>query len=423
MKILVVGSGGREHAIAWKLSQSSTQPTLYFAPGNPGMASLGQRLDIDPLDVQGLLLYAKREGIDLTLVGPEAPLAAGIVDAFEAAGLFIFGPTQAAARMEASKAFAKEIMIEAKVPTARYVHCQTRAEAEAALSTFTPPYVIKQDGLAAGKGVTLAPDLPTAHEALAAAEAAHSPVVIEEFLHGQELSVLAICDGTRAIPLVAAQDHKQIGEGDTGPNTGGMGAYAPVPWVTPALMETVRHRILQPVLETLRAKGILYKGVLYAGLMIAPEGAPSVIEFNARFGDPETQVVLPLLEEDLAEICLASAQGDLIRYEAQGFRQKSGAAITVVLASAGYPGAFEKGRPLTLPDSSPDDVLFFHAGTALSRAHGLVTAGGRVISVTTLGQDLAEAKKNAYQATETVEFEGKYCRRDIADKALGRIDI
>lgn len=419
MKILVIGGGGREHSIAWKLAQSPQKPALYFAPGNPGMASLGQRLEIDPLDIQGLLIYARREGIDLTVVGPEAPLAAGIVDAFQAAGLLIFGPNKAAARLEASKAFAKEMMHRAQVPTAGYRFCTTEVEAEQALSGFSPPYVIKQDGLAAGKGVTIAANAADAVQAIGESFEAGVPVVIEEFLQGQEISILAVCDGTRALPLVGAQDHKKVGEGDSGPNTGGMGAYAPVPFADEALIQKVQDRVFDPVMRTLADEGIQYRGILYAGLMVTPDGEPFVIEFNARFGDPETQVILPLMADDLVEVCLASARGDLSGFAQTGIRfDENRSAVTVVLASEGYPGSYEKGKPIAFPESTPEDVLVFHAGTALSREKGIVTAGGRVLNVTGLGASLQEAREKAYAVADQIRFAGKFYRKDIGYRAL-----
>ncbi|MBY0404369.1 MAG: phosphoribosylamine--glycine ligase [Cyanobacteria bacterium] len=432
MKILVVGSGGREHALAWKLSQSPRSPELFFAPGNPGMVPLGQRLDIDPTDLQGLAIFAQREKIDLTVVGPEAPLALGLVDLFHAKGLGVFGPTQQAAQMETSKDFAKKIMDLAHVPTARHILCRDWNTAEKALKDFKPPYVIKQDGLAAGKGVTVTPNLEEAYQAIQSILDLGSPVLIEDFLSGQELSVLAVCDGTRGLMMLPAQDHKRLLDGNQGPNTGGMGAYAPVPFVTPELMQLIQKQVFDPILKTLKAQGTPYQGVLYAGLMISPEGKPWVIEFNARFGDPETQVILPLMKTDLVDLLMAAAQGDLSSFEKTGIEfQDNQFAVTVAMVSGGYPGAFEKGYPITFPKALPQDVFIFHAGTALGprmlippgipsefTTPQVVTQGGRVLNVTGLGNRLLEAQQNAYQGVSAIQFEKAFYRQDIAASAL-----
>lgn len=414
-KVLIIGSGGREHALALKLSESRLHPELHFAPGNPGMEPLGQRLEIAVDDIQGLLLHARREGFDLTVVGPEAPLAAGIVDAFKAAGLPIFGPDRAGAQLEASKHFAKELMTEAGVPTAGYAYCTTQDEALSALERFAPPYVIKEDGLAAGKGVTVTASKDEAEAAIEQAMTKHMPVVIEEFLRGEELSVLALCDGTTVLPLVSAQDFKRAGEGDTGPNTGGMGAYAPVPLATPDIMAAIQNRVLSPMLKTLRNRGVDYRGVLYAGLMVPPEGEPNVVEFNVRFGDPETQAVLPLLDEDLLELLLACANGTLDDYAKRGLRFKNRAAVTVVLTAAGYPGAYEKGRPIRFPDTLPEGSHLIHAGTKKMPDQTIVTNGGRVLNAVGLGETIEQARERAYQLADSVAFEGKTLRRDIAE--------
>lgn len=417
MKVLIIGSGGREHALGWTLANSPQQPELYFAPGNPGMADLGQLLEIDVTDIQGLTLYAEREQIDLTVVGPELPLSLGIVDTFQAAGLAIFGPTQAGAKIEASKAYAKAIMTQAHVPTGGYKHCTDKKMALSTLQGFNPPYVIKEDGLAAGKGVTISATLDEAETAIQNAFDKGTTVVIEEFLSGQELSVLAICDGQYAIPMLAAQDFKKALDGNAGPNTGGMGAYAPVPFVTPALIDTIQHTVLTPTLKALRKNGIEYCGVLYAGLMITPQGIPKVIEFNSRFGDPETQVVLPLLKEDLLDILLASAKGDLSAYAESGFRFRSSHAVTVALTSKGYPGNYEKNIPITLPETLPKNTLLFHAGTGITMDRTLVTKGGRVLNATGLGNTLLEARERAYTLADTVAFTSKTYRKDIAQSS------
>ena len=432
MKILLIGNGGREHAIAWRLSQSRYQPELFFASGNPGMQELGQRLDIEVTDLQGLLLFAQREGIDLTVVGPELPLSLGLADLFQQHGLTVFGPVKAGARMEFSKAFAKKLLLDHAIPTAQYRFCETEQEAMDALADFVPPYVIKEDGLAAGKGVTIALQREQAVAAIQTAFQKEMPVVIEEFMSGQELSVLAFCDGKTILPCIAAQDYKKAGEGDTGPNTGGMGAYAPVPLATPDLMARIQRDILEPTLQALQDQGIDYRGILYAGLMITPAGEPKVVEFNVRFGDPETQVVLPLLEEDLVEVMLATANQTLHQYLPQGLCFKPETyAVTVVLTAAGYPGDYEKGQPISLPSHLDNQSLIFHAGTRvlphqnseLNPDLNVVTNGGRVLNVTGLGATLAEARAAAYETVSRIRFEGKAFRTDIAAQPAEALKI
>lgn len=414
MHCLIVGSGGREHALALALSKSPSVSRLSMAPGNPGMEPLGQLLAIEPTDIEGLLIHAKREAVDLVIVGPEAPLAAGITDRFQQEGIAVFGPTQEAAQLEASKHFAKRIMQEASVPTGRFVYAETEAQALEALDSFKPPYVIKEDGLAAGKGVTVTADKAEAVEAINRAVAKASPVLLEEALKGEELSVFALCDGERALPLVAAQDFKRVGEGHTGPNTGGMGAYAPVPFVDAALMEQVQQQVLTPMVRTMAKRGTPYKGLLYAGLMISPEGVPNVIEFNCRFGDPETQVVVPLLEQagvDLADLLRRCASDTL---EGVSLPAITEAAVTVVLASQGYPGNYEKGKAITLPEQLPEGVRLYHAGTKRLPGGQLVTNGGRVLAVTATGTSVEAARQLAYETVEKVSFDGAFCRKDIA---------
>jgi phosphoribosylamine--glycine ligase len=415
MKILLIGNGGREHALAWTLSQSKHKPALFFAPGNPGMQELGQRLDIEMTDLNGLLLFADREKIDLTIVGPELPLSLGIVDRFQEKGLKIFGPDQAGAQMESSKVFAKDLMAQAQIPTAGYRFCNTQEAALQSLQEFRAPYVIKEDGLAAGKGVTIAQNQEEAKQAIQVAFQKEMPVVIEEFMQGQELSILAFCDGKTVLPCIAAQDYKKAGEGNTGPNTGGMGAYAPVPLASKALIARVQKEVLEPTLCALQAKGIDYKGILYAGLMISPTGEPKVVEFNARFGDPETQVVLPLLNEDLVDLLLATVEGKLDQYAATGLQFKPNqCAINVVLTAEGYPGDYESGKPILFPQYLPNNVHIFHAGTRVLPDQSKVTAGGRVLNITALGETLEEARQKAYETASQIHFEGKYYRRDIA---------
>lgn len=414
MKILLVGTGGREHAIAQTLSQSRHQPELYFAPGNPGMSALGQRLDIDVTDIQGLKLFAQREKIDLTVVGPELPLSLGLADEFEKAGLKVFGPKQQSAQLEASKAFSKALLAKYNIPTAGYHFCTTQDQALAVLDEFTTPYVIKEDGLAAGKGVTIAQNRAEAEAAIQNAFAKEMPVVIEEFMQGQELSVLVFCDGKSAIPCIAAQDFKKVGEGNTGPNTGGMGAYAPVPLATSALLQRAQDEIINPTVAALQAENIPYCGILYVGLMITPEDDPKVVEFNVRFGDPETQVVLPLLEDDLVDVMLATVNGELQQYATSGLRFSKQHAVTVALVSKGYPGDYPTGVPITLPTSTPSNVHVFHAGTKIMPDQTLVTNGGRVINVTGLGADIDAARQAAYAVVDQIAFDTKAYRRDIA---------
>lgn len=419
MKILVLGSGGREHALVWRLAQDHLQGapttnephTLFVAPGNPGMSEYAMCLDINLSDHQGLVAFAKKEAIDLTVVGPEQPLADGIVDVFLAENLAIFGPNQACAQLEASKTFAKQLMAKAGVPTAGYARFENPLAALPHLPK--PPIVVKEDGLAAGKGVTVAQTVEEAERALQKATKKNVPVIIEDFLVGEELSVLAICDGKQAIPLVSAQDFKRAGEGNTGPNTGGMGSIAPVPFVDDALMARVQTDVLDPMMATLKVEGLDYRGVLYAGLMIAPDGTPNVVEFNARFGDPETQVVLPLLDEPLAPILLAAAQGDLSPWEGTGFAIKDQAAVCVTLASQGYPGQYETGLPIELPSELPMNTLLFHAGTGIQPDGALITKGGRVMSAVGFGESLTVAQHHAYQLADAVDFTGKTYRRDI----------
>ncbi len=414
MKILLIGSGGREHAIAQVFSESPQQPILYFAPGNPGMRELGQRLEIDPTDIESLKLFALRECIDLTVVGPELPLSLGLADVFQAAGIPVFGPVKAGAEMESSKAFAKALMEAAGIPTAGYRACTERADALNALDAFTAPYVIKEDGLAAGKGVTIAENRELAEAAIHAAFDKKMPVVIEEFMAGEELSILAFCDGKTILPCIAAQDFKRIGDGNTGPNTGGMGAYAPVALATPELIARVQREVLEPTLKALQDRGIDYRGILYAGLMIDGLGNPRVVEFNVRFGDPETQVVLPLLDMDLAALMLATATGELAAYAPNGLRFKQEMAVTVVLASAGYPGDYETGKPIFFPQYLSTDVHVFHAGTKVLPDQSKVTNGGRVLNVTGVAETLEQARKKAYAIVDQIKFDGKTCRRDIA---------
>lgn len=419
MNILIIGSGGREHALGLRLSQDqnlNTEPhTLYFAPGNPGCESLGQRLSIDIHDHQGLALFAKKEHIDLTIVGPEQPLADGIVDYFQKQDLLIFGPTQAGARIEASKHYAKELMAKANIPTAQYTHYPNPLDVP--LSNHPLPMVIKEDGLAAGKGVTIAHTKEAAQQALENASKKGVSVVLESFLTGEELSILAICDGGRAIPLVSAQDFKKARDNNQGPNTGGMGAYAPVPFVNPALLNNIQNQVLNPMMSQLKAEGIDYRGVLYAGLMVNSANDINVIEFNARFGDPETQVVLPLIQEDFAPILQAAAKGDLSTWEDQGFQIKEQSAVTVVLTAEGYPSTYPKGDTINFPETSPSHTHIIHAGTKKQPDQTIVTNGGRVLNAVGQGNTLNAAREKAYELVQHIQFKGKTFRTDIAQQA------
>ncbi len=421
MKILLVGGGGREHAIAWKLSQSPRVTELVIAPGNAGTAQLGRNVAVKADDIAGQVALAEAEQPDLVVVAPDDPLALGLVDRLTALGLRAWGPTAAAARIEASKALAKEVMRRAGIPTAAYAVVDSYAAGERYVRDHGRPFVVKADGLALGKGVVVA---ETVDETLAALRAmleegafgaAGSRVVLEERLTGEELSLLGFSDGRTVVPLLPAQDHKRLMDGDRGPNTGGMGAYAPVSLIDERLGERLTATILQPAINTLRAMGTPFVGVLYAGLMLTPDG-PRVLEFNARFGDPETQALLPLLDSDLLEIMLASIEGrlshDLVRW-------RPGAAVCVVLAAEGYPAQPRRGDSITLPESLPDNTLIFHAGTAL-RDQQVVTAGGRVLSVVGLGESFAAARERAYALAERIDFAGKQLRRDIGMRELRR---
>lgn len=420
LRLLVIGGGGREHALVWKLARSPQAEKIFCAPGNPGIAQLAECVDMSSSNVPALLHFARAAAIDLTIVGPEAPLVAGIVDNFEAAGLAIVGPSRAAAMIEGSKAFAKAFMRRHGIPTADFEICDRFAEARDHLNQSALPIVIKADGLAAGKGAVVA---HTRAEALAAAEAmlerrlfgeAGSRIVIEKFMPGEEVSVLCLSDGARIITLPAAQDHKAIFDEDRGPNTGGMGAYAPAPVMTPALLAQVEAQILRPAVAGLAQEGRAYRGVLYAGLMITPEG-PKVVEFNCRLGDPEAQVILPLLEFDLVDLLWQIPRGALPETVAAA----NGWALAVVMASAGYPGEYQTGKVISeLAPIEGEQVLVFHSGTAQDAAGRLVTGGGRVLAVTGLGQTFDQARQRAYAAVGKISFEGAHYRTDIGAKAL-----
>jgi phosphoribosylamine--glycine ligase len=425
MKVLVVGGGGREHALTWKLAQSPAVRELLAAPGNAGIAGVARTVPVPAHDLEGLARLAEDEECDLTVVGPEVPLTLGICDLFEARGLTIFGPSRAGAMIEASKSFAKDLMLRAGVPTATARTVTDRDEAISAAAEMGYPVVIKADGLAAGKGVVVA---ESREEALAAIDDAMvlgkfgksgEVLVIEEHLEGEEASILAITDGRSFGLLAPSQDHKRARDGDSGPNTGGMGAYAPAPVVTPAMLADIERGIMAPVVEELsRTSGVRYKGVLYAGLMITKDG-PKVVEFNCRFGDPEAQVTLPLMDGDLAATMLATAHGEL---DAADVRVASGHAVCVVMASGGYPGRYEKGKRIDglTEAGAMEDVVVFHAGTDLVDGATL-TSGGRVLGVTAWSPSLDDAVARAYAAVDTISFEGEQHRTDIAHRALERL--
>ena len=421
MKVLVVGGGAREHALVWKIAQSPLVTNIYCAPGNAGIVRMAECLPCQADDLVGLRTFAREHRIDLTVVGPEAPLAAGMVDEFRKVKLPIFGPQKAAACIEASKAFSKELMVRLRIPTAEARTFSAVNPALEYLDRCDLPVVVKADGLAQGKGVVVAASRAEAQQAVTAMledkafGEAGSRVVIEDFLNGEELTIMAFTDGKTVIPLVPAQDHKRIGDGDTGPNTGGMGAYAPAPIGTRSLVDRVRRTILEPVVEGLSQIGSPFQGVLYAGLMVVG-GDPKVLEFNARLGDPETQVVLPLLKTDLVEILKAVVEHRLDQLTVEWHARS---AVCVVLASAGYPGPYIKGFPINgLSDTDgKDDLVVFHAGT-VSAPDGFVTAGGRVLGVTGIGNDLAAARDRAYAAVRRIHFEGMRYRTDIGARAL-----
>lgn len=402
MRVLLIGSGGREHALAVALAKDPQVEELVAAPGNPGIAQVARLASVDPIDGDAVAELAVRESIDLVVIGPEAPLVAGVADAVRAKGIPCFGPGREAAQLEGSKTFAKDVMQAAGVPTAGAATCTDDAEAEAALDRFGAPYVVKNDGLAAGKGVVVTDD----REAALRHARDCGRVVIEEYLDGPEVSLLVVTDGEAAVPLLPAQDFKRIGDGDTGPNTGGMGAYAPLPWAAPDLVQTVMRDVVEPTLAEMRRRGTPFAGVLYVGLAITAAG-PKVIEFNARFGDPETQVVLALLETPLAGLLQAAATGRLAELPPLSWSAQS--AVTVVVAAAGYPGQVRGGDVITGAEASG----ILHAGTVV-RDGELVAAGGRVLSCTAVGADLTEARERAYNLVAQVKMDGLQFRTDIA---------
>ena len=422
MNILLIGSGGREHALAWKMAASPLTGRLYCAPGNAGIAQEAECVTLDIADHAAVIAFCRTSKIDFVVVGPEAPLCAGIVDDLEAAGIKAFGPTRSAARLEGSKGFTKDLCKANGIPTAAYERFTAAAPAKDYVRKQGAPIVVKADGLAAGKGVVVA---QTLDDALAAIDmmfegglgAAGAEVVIEEFLTGEEASFFALCDGETAIPMAAAQDHKRVGDGDTGPNTGGMGAYSPAPVMTPEMAQRTMDEIVLPTVRAMKAMGSPYKGVLFAGLMMTAQG-PKLIEYNARFGDPETQVLMLRLMSDLVPALIASRDGQLKNFDLRWYPD---AALTVVMAAKGYPGAYEKGTVIEglAGAAAVEGVEIFHAGTQAKDGKTLAV-GGRVLNVSAMGKSVSEAQSRAYQAVDRIRWPGGFCRRDIGWQAVKR---
>jgi phosphoribosylamine--glycine ligase len=424
LKILVVGGGGREHTLAWKIAQSPKVEKVFAAPGNAGTAAIAENLNLRPTDVEGLAKAAKEKGIGLVVVGPEAPLASGIVDYFDNLGIPIFGPTKAAAQVESSKVFARNLMEKCGIPCPKGAIFSSYSEAREYLQEQRLPVVIKADGLVAGKGVIIAGSLAEAHKALGdIMEAkifgsAGDRVIIDEYLGGREVSLIAFTDGKAVSPMVPACDYKKIWDSEQGPNTGGMGSYSPPGFFSAGMTEKVTKDILLPAVQAMAKEGMLYKGVLYAGLMIV-NGEPVVLEFNARFGDPETQVVLPLLKTDLVDVLMAVVQGNLDRVKIEW---SSEACVGVVAASGGYPGSYKTSFPIRGIDSMDKDMLVFHAGTKLGNDGIIYTDGGRVLAVVGVGKDMAEAREKVYRNISNIYFEGCYYRKDIALREIDGIN-
>jgi phosphoribosylamine--glycine ligase len=423
MNILLLGSGGREHALAWKLAQSPSCGKLFAAPGNPGIAEHGECVALDAADHGAVIAFCDEQRISLVVVGPEAPLVDGLADSLRGAGISVFGPSKAAAQLEGSKGFTKDLCERAGIPTGGYIRADSEAKALAALDSFGIPVVVKADGLAAGKGVTVAATREEAEDAIREIFAgrfgeAGSEAVIEEFLEGEEASYFAITDGSTILPFGTAQDHKRVGDGDTGPNTGGMGAYSPAPVMTPLLRGEVVSKIFAPTVHQLADEGMPYSGVLYAGLMLTRDG-PKLIEYNCRFGDPECQVLMMRLESDLAEILLACAENRLAKLQPPKFSNDT--ALTVVMAANGYPGTPEKGGSIGgIAEAERDGAKVFHAGTAREEDGSLVANGGRVLNVTAMGKNAAEAQTKAYAAVERIDFPSGFCRSDIGWREVRR---
>ncbi len=427
MNVLVVGSGGREHALAWKIAQSKELQKLYVAPGNAGISKIGECVSIQSDDIPALIAFAKEKSIDLTVVGPEVPLVNGMVDQFENEGLLIFGPKKQAAQLEGSKIFSKEIMIESGVPTADFKIFSDVKEAKRYIIDHEPPLVIKAEGLAAGKGVVIANSCEEGIEAVN--QMIHERifgdagrrVIIEDFLSGTELSVLVLTDGETAVPLASSQDHKRVFDNDEGPNTGGMGAYSPCPFVDDEKLREIVRVTAEPVIETLRRKGIIYRGILYVGVMLTEKG-PYVLEYNVRFGDPETQAVLPRLQTDFLSLLLQVAKGKL---ETKELSWDSRSCLSVAIVSGGYPGAYETNFPITgLKEAAQvKNAIVFHAGTQLNQKGEICTAGGRVLNISALGNTLKDAYETAYDAAQRVTFKNAYYRTDIGKRVLSDVSL
>jgi len=424
MKVLVVGGGGREHALCWSISASPLVTRLYCAPGNAGIAQEADCVPIAADDVEGLVAFATENHIEFVVVGPEVPLVAGLVDKLAAVGIKAFGPSAAAAMMEGSKGFMKDFCARHAIPTAAYGRFTEAAAAKAFIAEQGAPIVVKADGLAAGKGVIIAETVEQANAAIddmlhgGAFGAAGAELVIEEFLGGEEASFFALCDGEVAIPLASVQDHKRVGDGDTGPNTGGMGAYSPAPIVTDSMVDTIMDTIINPTIQGMKAEGTPYKGVLYAGLMIEND-EPRLLEYNVRFGDPECQVLMMRLMSDLLPALIASADGVLKNFDLRWYDEP---ALTVVMAANGYPGSYDKGSEIGGLDEAAtiEDVTIFHAGTAQDDGGKILAAGGRVLGITAIGSTVAEAQARAYEAIDKINWPGGFCRRDIGWRAVER---
>ena len=425
MKVLVIGSGGREHALAWKAAQEEYVEKVFVAPGNAGTA-IEDKLEnvaIDVLDFEKLATFAQENGVELTIVGPEAPLVEGVVNFFAEKGLKAFGPTKGAAQLEGSKAFTKDFLARHDIPTGFYENFTEVEPALAYINKIGAPIVVKADGLAAGKGVIVAETIAQAEEAVKdmlsgnAFGEAGCRVVIEEFLDGEEASFIVMVDGKNVLPMATSQDHKRVGDGDTGPNTGGMGAYSPAPVVTPEIHNRIMDEVIRPTVEGMAKEGNDYTGFLYAGLMIAADGTPKVIEYNCRFGDPETQPIMMRMQSDMVELCLAAIDGQLDSKETQW---DSRAAVGVVLAAGGYPASYDKGDVMSLPIENEEEGKIFHAGTALNEEGEVTTAGGRVLCATALGNSVTEAQQQAYALANKVSWKGMFMRSDIAYRAIAR---
>ena len=423
MRILVVGSGGREHALCWKIAASPLTDTLFCAPGNAGIAALAECVPIGAEDIEALTAFAAQQKIDLVVVGPEGPLVKGLVDSLEAAGIRAFGPNRMAAEIEGSKGFMKDLAARCKIPTARYQRFTDAASAKAFARTRPLPVVVKADGLAAGKGVVICATHQEADAAIDSMMLGHQfgqagdSVVVEEFLEGEELSFFALSDGGHVLPLISAQDHKQVGDGDTGPNTGGMGAYSPAPVATPEIEARIMAEIVQPAIAGLKAEGRPFKGVLFAGVMVTKDG-PRLIEFNARFGDPECEVLCIRMMSDIVPALLACVDGTLEDFDLRWYPQS---ALSVVMATRGYPGSVKPGSVIrNLPKQERDDAIVFHCGTKQNAAGEIEAHGGRVLAVTALGKNVREAQAKAYALVDTIDWPEGFCRRDIGWRAVER---